>query len=375
MKTNKGFSLVELIVVIAIMAIIAAVAVPVYNTYIDKAERAADEQLLSIINEAFNSACIANNTNPYDLTTAYAVLNADGSVNDVYVTASGDAYSVAFHEYFEVTGDAKFKVIKMLVFSNGKFVESVYGSLLDVLKAEDITNLKNSSFGEIGLENLLGKVDEATLYALAADPNSSLGQLIASQEEFLIEKIGEDAYFEAILARAQLLASKDGEDLNDLETSDPDLYNEYMENAMKDVNANSAILNAATNSSAAITDTFIDDIKAGNAKDAIKDNASDAGTTMSQIAFAYGMYTSYCAANNIPVEGDLDHNEVLDTLASEEFKTYMTTEQAEKDMEGYMSAMNMVNDSSSANSDAVTSILVNGMSDPDLLAMLQQATK
>lgn len=38
MKTNKGFSLVELIVVIAIMAIIAAVAVPVYNTYITKAD-------------------------------------------------------------------------------------------------------------------------------------------------------------------------------------------------------------------------------------------------------------------------------------------------------------------------------------------------
>ena len=38
MNSNRGFSLVELIVVIAIMAIISAVAIPVYNTYITKAE-------------------------------------------------------------------------------------------------------------------------------------------------------------------------------------------------------------------------------------------------------------------------------------------------------------------------------------------------
>ena len=44
---NKGFSLVELIVVIAIMAILVGVAVPVYTSYIDKAEKAVDEQYLS----------------------------------------------------------------------------------------------------------------------------------------------------------------------------------------------------------------------------------------------------------------------------------------------------------------------------------------
>lgn len=48
-KTNKGFSLVELIVVIAIMAIIAAVAVPVYNIYIEKTEKANDKKLVSDI--------------------------------------------------------------------------------------------------------------------------------------------------------------------------------------------------------------------------------------------------------------------------------------------------------------------------------------
>ena len=47
MKSNKGFSLVELIVVIAIMAILAAVAVVGYSVYIERAQDAADEKYLS----------------------------------------------------------------------------------------------------------------------------------------------------------------------------------------------------------------------------------------------------------------------------------------------------------------------------------------
>ena len=41
-KNNKGFSLVELIVVIAIMAILAAVAVTSFAIYIDNAQERAD---------------------------------------------------------------------------------------------------------------------------------------------------------------------------------------------------------------------------------------------------------------------------------------------------------------------------------------------
>lgn len=47
MKNNKGFSLVELIVVIAIMAILAAIAVVSFSIYIDRANDAADFDYLS----------------------------------------------------------------------------------------------------------------------------------------------------------------------------------------------------------------------------------------------------------------------------------------------------------------------------------------
>ena len=47
MKTNnKGFSLVELIVVIAIMAILAAVAIPTFAVFINKANFGADRDFM-----------------------------------------------------------------------------------------------------------------------------------------------------------------------------------------------------------------------------------------------------------------------------------------------------------------------------------------
>lgn len=53
---NKGFSLVELIVVIAIMAILVGVAVPVYSSYIEKTQKAKDEQMIDEIKHALEIA-------------------------------------------------------------------------------------------------------------------------------------------------------------------------------------------------------------------------------------------------------------------------------------------------------------------------------
>ena len=58
MKNNKGFSLVELIVVIAIMAILAAVAIPTFAHFITKANQASDDELLHNINYIFTIANI-----------------------------------------------------------------------------------------------------------------------------------------------------------------------------------------------------------------------------------------------------------------------------------------------------------------------------
>ena len=57
MKTNnKGFSLVELIVVIAIMAILAAIAIPTFASFITKANEASDKDFAAGIEYAVNLA-------------------------------------------------------------------------------------------------------------------------------------------------------------------------------------------------------------------------------------------------------------------------------------------------------------------------------
>ena len=49
MKNNKGFTLIELIMVTIILGILAAVAIPRYMTTVTKAEEAAEDAVLSSI--------------------------------------------------------------------------------------------------------------------------------------------------------------------------------------------------------------------------------------------------------------------------------------------------------------------------------------
>ena len=51
-KNNKGFSLVELIVVIAIMIVLVAVLAPVFTKYVEQSRRATDVQNANTIAEA-----------------------------------------------------------------------------------------------------------------------------------------------------------------------------------------------------------------------------------------------------------------------------------------------------------------------------------
>ena len=68
---NKGFSLVELIVVIAIMAILVGVAVPVYSSYVEKAQKASDIQMVDEIKHALQ---VYYASNPTDFEGGYIVL-------------------------------------------------------------------------------------------------------------------------------------------------------------------------------------------------------------------------------------------------------------------------------------------------------------
>ena len=71
MKYNKGFSLVELIIVIAIMAILAAAIAPALIRYINKARKADDIAAADSIGTMFQAA-ITEDELLYDAMNAYA---------------------------------------------------------------------------------------------------------------------------------------------------------------------------------------------------------------------------------------------------------------------------------------------------------------
>ena len=90
---NKGFSLVELIVVIAIMAILVGVAVPVYTSYISSANEKVDAQYADELQRAVDTLVIdieAGLTEEYkDITDIPAELVwSTEKTGDVYVTAT-----------------------------------------------------------------------------------------------------------------------------------------------------------------------------------------------------------------------------------------------------------------------------------------------
>ena len=89
MKNNKGFSLVELIIVIAIMAILVGVMAPQLIKYIEKTNVSSDTQLCDSIKTAITTAMMdpsviaSSNANiPTNSTFAYVSAIGTGDFHD-----------------------------------------------------------------------------------------------------------------------------------------------------------------------------------------------------------------------------------------------------------------------------------------------------
>ena len=384
---NKGFSLVELIVVIAIMAILVGVAVPVYTSYIGKANAAKDEQLLGEINSAFMVAAVAEGVTDFTFkgtdTPDIPVLD-DGTVD--LANMKPETLKAAM---IEILGtDLKFSVIEDIWYNSAtrQFEDNVvteyqFGEGVVKLSAEDIEKLKSSNFASLGMNTLMGKVNAAVGVVSSVDSTSSLYALVYA------EATDENPYGYSDLTKktiANLLGFEEWDNENEdlaeafgallLEKTGGD--ETKLADAAKEIAANAAVLSAATNSDID-TDAFSQSLANGTAISEIK----SAGTEeqLGQIAMAYAMYTSFVTEYNKTADEEdkkevsTDVGTVLTTIKSDaDFKAYMNTTQASTDMEGYLAAMNMIN-ASSSDSKAVSKLLVNGFTDEDLEKLLNDA--
>jgi type IV pilus assembly protein PilA len=105
-KTNKGFSLVELIIVIAIMAILIGVLAPQYIKYVEKSRKSADEDNADNVKNAVMTACTDDQ---------YIDGISDGdtvtfSASGVTQTVGGTSIETALDEFFANWSDPSVKV-------------------------------------------------------------------------------------------------------------------------------------------------------------------------------------------------------------------------------------------------------------------------
>ena len=162
MRNNKGFSLVELIVVIAIMAILAAVAVVGVSVYIPKAQQANDKQLAADIEYAFkmNAYNYPNGVADFVIITTTGANAKEGGFADEALT---DMYGSNWRNELK------------LHYNEWSADNSMLNAALNADKVAGSSYLTNSSVSE-----LLGNVQDVTSAAAGL-----LGSVSKSENQYL----------------------------------------------------------------------------------------------------------------------------------------------------------------------------------------------
>ena len=78
-KDNKGFTLVELVIVVAILAILVGILAPQYTKYVEKSRKAADASNLENLVTAFKTVASDGTEDHVDADTYTITISKDGS--------------------------------------------------------------------------------------------------------------------------------------------------------------------------------------------------------------------------------------------------------------------------------------------------------
>ena len=112
MKNNKGFSLVELIIVIAIMAVLVGVLAPTYLQYVEKSKKANDVSAVDTIINAVEIAAI----DPVVVADASAPTSLSITIDKTSITVTDGTTSWG-KAVKEAVGDAKLKSFDKVEFT------------------------------------------------------------------------------------------------------------------------------------------------------------------------------------------------------------------------------------------------------------------
>ena len=112
-KGNKGFSLVELIIVIAIMAVLIAVLAPQFIKYVEQSKRSRDIQSADQIREAFLADIAEGNTSGVGSVAVTLEINSaylPGTINETPLISG---HAVPPGGTFTVSYDADLNIVKV----------------------------------------------------------------------------------------------------------------------------------------------------------------------------------------------------------------------------------------------------------------------